>query len=263
MPYWKWALLLMLSLILVVILYGLAAMVDLMPPGWGKNLVFAVTAAAMVSFYALGVKLIEKHQPKDLPVNKLAAHTGMGLGIGLLYFCIVTGMMALCGCYRMTGIGSDATGIWNAFFLFLVVAVGEELLFRGVLFRWIDEKFGFAVALVASSLLFGLVHISNDNATWWSAFAIAIEAGLLLAAAYKWSGTLWLPIGIHWAWNFSQGNIFGFAVSGQQAGASLFLSQTQGSDWITGGAFGPEASVIGVLVGLALSAWFIRSVARK
>jgi hypothetical protein len=84
-----------------------------------------------------------------------------------------------------------------------------------------------------------------------------VEAGLLLGAAYKYSGTLWLPIGIHWAWNFTQGNIFGFEVSGKDLGASLLKSTVSGPDWLTGGAFGAEASVIPVLLGLILSAWYI------
>jgi len=84
-----------------------------------------------------------------------------------------------------------------------------------------------------------------------------VEAGLLLGAAYKYSGTLWLPIGIHWAWNFTQGNIFGFEVSGNDAGASFLKSTVSGPDWLTGGAFGAEASVIPVFLGLILSAWYI------
>ena len=150
-----------------------------------------------------------------------------------------------------------------AFCFFSVVAVGEEILFRGVLFRWFDEMWGFAGALIVSALVFGLVHITNDNATWWSSLAIAIEAGLLLGAAYKWSGTLWLPIGIHWAWNFSQGNIFGFEVSGNEAGPSLLHAQVEGPEWITGGAFGAEASVIAVVVGVLMSAWFIWQIIRR
>jgi hypothetical protein len=118
-------------------------------------------------------------------------------------------------------------------------------------------------ALLASSLLFGLMHIAQPGATWWSSLAIAIEAGLLLGAAYKWSGTLWLPIGIHWSWNFFQGNVFGFAVSGSDAGASLLQSRVQGPDILTGGPFGAEASILTVILGAALSAWFIVQVVRK
>ena len=154
-------------------------------------------------------------------------------------------------------------GVLDAFFMFLIVAVGEELMFRGVLFRWIDEKFGFSAALIASALVFGLVHIANPGATWWSSLAIAIEAGLLLGAAYKYSGTLWLPIGIHWAWNFSQGNVFGFEVSGGNAGSTLIIPYIDGPEIITGGDFGAEASIIAVVLGAAISAVLVVSVLKN
>ena len=263
MPYWKWALLLVAALLLAALLYGVSSAIELFPEGWPHNLAAVVVAAAMLWLYAWFTKLLEKEPCKDLPLKKAAGHLGLGLLTALLYFCIVAGVMALCGCYRITGIGHDWKGIFNSFFLFLIVAIGEEILFRGVLYRWIREKTGYVTALVVSSLIFGFVHITNPNGTLWSSVAIAIEAGLLLGAAYEWSGTLWLPIGIHWAWNFSQGNVFGFAVSGQEAGASLLLSQVEGPAWITGGDFGAEASVVATLAGAALSAWFIWQISRR
>ena len=72
-------------------------------------------------------------------------------------------------------------------------------------------------------------------------------------ASYKCSGTLWLPIGIHWAWNYVQGNVLGFAVSGSQVNDKIFSSIIVGPDWLTGGIFGAEASVPAVGVGLLLS----------
>lgn len=209
------------------------------------------------------MKLFEGHKAKDLPLNKLAPHTGLGLCIGFVFFVLVTGGMALFGCYRIVGIGDHYTEIVHAFFLFIIVGIGEEIIFRGVLFRWFDEKWGFPIALAVSALVFGGAHWTNPGGDWWSSLAIAIEAGLLLGAAYKWSGTLWLPIGIHWAWNFTQGNIFGLAVSGQDAGDAIFLSKLQGSRWLTGGDFGPEASVIAVVLGVAASAWFIWQVSAR
>ena len=97
----------------------------------------------------------------------------------------------------------------------------------------------------------------NDNATWWSSLAISVEAGLLIAAAYKWSGTLWVPIGIHWAWNYTQGNIFGLAVSGADAGDTILATTVSGPDIITGGTFGPEASIIAVIYGIILTIVFL------
>lgn len=263
MSFWKWLGLLVAALFLALLMYGCAGMVDLAPHGWVYSGACLLLSAAMVALYAWFVRLFEGAKPQDLPLNKLAAHTGLGLGIGLGYFCVVTGLMALLGGYTLTGWGASAKELVSMFCYFAIVAVGEEIMFRGVLFRWIDEKWGFWWAIGISALVFGLIHITNPGGTLWSSIAIAIEAGLLLGAAYKWSGTLWVPIGIHWAWNYSQGNIFGFAVSGQAAGESLFHAQMQGSDWLTGGVFGAEASVVAVVVGLLVSAWFIWRISRR
>ena len=263
MTIWKWLGLLLAGFVLSTLMYGFAGIVDLAPRGWFFGPACLAISAAMVFLYAVFVKAFESRPAQDLPLGKLASHTGLGLGIGLGYFCVVTGVMALAGCYGISGFGASAMELINAFCYFSLVAVGEEIIFRGVLFRWIDEKWGFWAAIIVSALLFGLIHITNPGGTLWSSVAIAVEAGLMLGAAYKWSGTLWLPIGIHWAWNFSQGNIFGFGVSGQDAGASLFKARIEGSPWITGGSFGAEASVIAVVIGAAVSAWFIWQISRR
>lgn len=257
MRYWKWQLLLLAGLFLSLLMYGIAGMVEFIPHGWWYAAASLAVSVVMVLVYSRFVCLFENENAHDLPMDKLSTDTGKGLAVGLVYFCVVTGIMALAGGYKVISVGAPAGPLIWAFCNFAVTAVGEEIVFRGVLFRWIDEKWGFPWALVVSGLVFGLVHWTNPGGTLWAGIAIAIEAGLLLGAAYKWSGTLWFPIGIHWAWNFSQGNLFGFKVSGQDAGASLLQAQIDGPDWITGGVFGAEASVIAVVVGAVVSAWFI------
>ena len=255
----KWVLLLAASLVLSFIMYAMAQWpTDVVPDGWIKWPVSISASVAMIALYALFVKWFEREPAKDIPLRKLSAETAKGFGVGAGFIIAVVAVMMATGLCKITSSGTDQTiGIITAFFYFILVAVGEEIIFRGVLFRWIDEKWGFATALIISAILFGAMHKGQPNATWWSSLAIAIEAGLMLGAAYKWSGTLWFPIGIHWAWNFFQGNIFGFAVSGSDAGASLFQTTVNGPEILTGGPFGAEASIITVVLGFLLSAWFI------
>ena len=92
---------------------------------------------------------------------------------------------------------------------------------------------------------------------------MAIGVGLLLGAAYKWSGTLWFPIGIHWAWDFFQGNIFGFAVSGGGVEASVIHATLTGPDILTGGSYGAVTSIIAVVLGAAISTFLIIKSARR
>lgn len=263
MSVWKWILLFIAALFLSLLLYGFSSLTTLISIDWLRWVCTLVVAAAMLGLYSLFVHWFEGHWAKDLPLGKCLPHTAAGLGVGLGYFVIVVAIMMAFGVYKIAGTGNQWMDIASSFFVFLLVAIGEEVIFRGVFFRWIDEKWGFGVALVLSALIFGLVHISNDNATLWSSLAIAIEAGLLLGAIYKYSGTLWMPIGVHWAWNFSQGNIFGFKVSGTDAGSSLLYSDVSGSEWLTGGAFGAEASVIAVVVGAAVSAWLVWKICKR
>lgn len=263
MPLWKWILLLIASFLLALLLYGLSGLPLAYLSSWPLWITNTLVAALMIVLYGVCVRWFEGEKPQDLPLGKCAGHTGLGLAIGLGYFIVVVGIMMACGVYRIDGIQTNWAALVDAFFWFLIVAVGEEILFRGVLFRWIDQRFGFWWAMAVSGLFFGLVHLMNNNATLWSSIAIALEAGLLLGAAYKWAGSLWLPIGIHWAWNFSQGNIFGFAVSGSGAGESLILATIDGPQWLTGGAFGAEASVIAPVVGLAVTALFVIGILKR
>ena len=111
----------------------------------------------------------------------------------------------------------------------------EELLFRGILFRWIEEFAGSWAALVMTSALFGLAHIFNPNATWFSSFAIAVEAGVVLGGAYMLTRSLWLPIGLHAAWNFTQGEVFDVPVSGS-AVHGLVQARLSGPPLLSGGS---------------------------
>lgn len=262
-PLWKWILLFIAAIILSFVGYALMTSAFEVGNYIGHPSLAIVTVVITLGFYALFVRLMEGHWPTDLNLLRLVPHTLLGLFVGLLFMALVVCTIVASG---------YATVTWNDFsgelqfrivMMFLTVAVGEELILRGVIFRWIDERWNTGVALLISAILFGWMHISNDNATWWSSLAIAIEAGLLLGAAYKWSGTLWVPIGIHWAWNYIQGNFFGLAVSGTDAGDSILVTTVNGPNIITGGAFGPEASIISVILGTFLTLVFLTNRYRR
>src|SRR6185312_21790 len=134
------------------------------------------------------------------------------------------------------GVGSP-TGAVGLFGFMAAAAVTEELLFRGVLFRIVEERFGTWVALTSTGVVFGAQHLSNAHATVWGAIAIALEAGGMLAAAYAATRNLWVPIGLHFAWNFAEGGIFGTDVSGQSGAGGLLHGELSGPAPLTGGEF--------------------------
>jgi hypothetical protein len=254
MPFWKWFLCLLGGLIVFFLLYGFATLgVNAIPVDWAQ-LPAAVLAGLLGLFiYAIWTNMTEHRPISELSLNRMFKDLGNGLLIGVAYFGVVVGVMALMDGYSITGAHFNWFPQLSSFLFFFLVAVFEEILFRGVLFRLIDDRWNTGAALIVSSLAFGAMHLFNTGATLWSAVAIAIEAGLVLGAAYKCSGTLWLPIGIHWAWNYVQGNVLGFAVSGSPVEDKIFSSIISGPDWLTGGIFGAEASVPAVGVGLVLA----------
>lgn len=144
------------------------------------------------------------------------------------------------------------------------VAVAEELVFRGALFRIVEEIAGTWGALVVSGVLFGVLHLVNPHATVWGAVSIAVEAGLLFGAVYAATRSLWLPIGLHLGWNFAEGGIFGTTVSGSAHGpASLLRATVSGPAALTGGEFGPEAGVVAILVCGVPAVLFLRLAAKR
>lgn len=166
-----------------------------------------------------------------------------------------------------------ALALVDPFVVFIAVGFYEELLSRGYHLRNLAEglrglklgvEIGPGAALVLATLLsasvFGMLHLGNHNASAISTINIGL-AGCMLAAGLIWTGQLALPIGLHLGWNFCQGNVFGFAVSGNLVGPRVFAIEQGGDPLITGGAFGPEAGLIGLaamLVALGLQALWTR-----
>ncbi|MFF4198348.1 type II CAAX prenyl endopeptidase Rce1 family protein [Nonomuraea sp. NPDC001831] len=181
---------------------------------------------------------------------------GAGLFIGLM------ALIAVFGGWRELSWGSFG-GFLGSAGLMAGVAVTEELLFRGVVFRIMEERTGTVIALVVSMLLFGAMHLVNPHATLWGAFAIALTGGAMLAAAYVATRSLWLPIGLHFAWNFTQAGIFGVTVSGAAAPPEGLLNVTlSGPTVLTGGVFGPEASLFALLICMVPTILLLRRAAR-
>jgi membrane protease YdiL (CAAX protease family) len=196
--------------------------------------------------YRLYVWLIEKRATSELAFTGALSELSAGLLTGALLFTVTIGILWLLGYYQVTGINGGSALIMNVG-ISLLSGFVEEVIFRGVIFRILEEWLGTWLALVMSALLFGFAHIANPNATIISAAAIALEAGLLLAAAYLVTRRLWFAIGLHIAWNYTQGNIFGVAVSGIQFKGFL-QSKLVGPPLLSGGGFGAEASVVAVVV---------------
>lgn len=250
-------------IVLLVVFFGASTLVGLVLGAVVGSTIAALVlgvafAALLLLLYHGAVRLLERRRPDELRWSDLGGGLLRGAGLGLLLFCVVIALIAVFGGYTIDGWGSVGDSL-AALGVMTGVAVAEELVFRGVLLRLLIEMTGTTWALAISAVVFGLVHLANPGATVWGALAIAVEAGLMLGAAYVAFRNLWVPIGLHLAWNWAQAGIFGVTVSGSDLKSlGLFEGTTSGSAVLTGGGFGPEASVFAILVCAVPTVLFLR-----
>jgi len=215
-----------------------------------------VTLALGFLAYKLVVAHLGSVHRDELRFHDAPRETGIGLALGAGLFSLVVGLAALLDVYNIIGWGSTRKLPNILLAAAIVPGVMEEIFFRGILFRWFEEFAGTWAALFLTSALFGVAHIYNPNATWFSSFAIAVEAGVLLGGVYMLTRSLWMPIGLHAAWNFTQGFIFDVPVSGVDS-QGMVEARLSGPEMLSGGEFGLEASLLALLVATAAGVWFV------
>jgi len=197
--------------------------------------------------YAIVVRLIERRRMRELSPRDIPTFGVAGFVIGAALFSVVVGVLWLAGSYHVIGTDPQVDWLPGVLVAGVGAGIGEEIIARGVIFRIVEEGLGTWWALLISAAFFGAAHIFNPGASLWSSAAIAIEAGLLLAMIYHVTRSLWACIGLHAAWNIMQGTVYGIPVSGG-AGKGWLVSSRTGPDWLSGGAFGAEASVVALAI---------------
>lgn len=239
-------------------LLAIPALRDLSAPGTlvgdsARLLGAAIYAAGGLLLYRFLVRKVECRQPVELAHQPGVSLGFLGFGIGLALCSAVVGTLWLVGAAEPTGLGQSDRVIAQ-FAAAIMASVGEEMLFRAILFRILEQAMGTLRALIASALLFGLAHIVNPDATLASSLVISLESGVMLGLAYVATRNLWFPIGIHLAWNFAQGGIFGAA--GSSDAQSLVQMTFFGPVWLTGGPTGTDMSAVTISFCVALALAF-------
>jgi uncharacterized protein len=204
-------------------------------------------AIAGLAIYIAHAHFVERRAVSELNPQGLGRQLGIGLLVGAGLYAACEGVLMAMGIYRITGL-NPLSDLLPAVAMAVSSGVFEEVLFRGVLFFSVEKWFGTWAALVVSSLVFGLSHMANPQATLEGALFIAVEAGTLLGAAVVLTRRLWLGIGFHVAWNYTQQAVFSSIVSGNEAQPGWIRSTIQGPDYLTGGQFGIESSVLALVV---------------
>lgn len=200
-------------------------------------------AIAGLAVYLGYATFFEGREVPELSVRGMGRELGGGLLLGVSLYAACEAVLMVMGIYRIDGL-NPLTFMIPAIAMALSSGVYEELLFRGVLYGSVEKWLGSWAAVVVSSLVFGLTHLINPQGTMEGALFIAVEAGILLAAAYLLTRRLWVSMGFHVAWNYTQSAIFSGIVSGNDEAQGLVRSTIRGPDYLTGGSFGVESSVI-------------------
>lgn len=227
-------------------------------------LVSSATLLGVLLATLLASKFLDRRTFRDFGIKFTKAWWvdfvfGLLLGallMGLVFlFGWVSGNVKIVGFFQplQADIGFLA-GFVQSFVFFTFVGVYEELLTRGYHLinlsegfhrNLIGKKAAIFLAVLITSAVFGLLHIGNPNANWVSTLNITI-AGIIFSLGMIFTGRLAIPIGLHITWNFFQGSVFGFPVSGMHNGATLIATEMVGPVWLTGGSFGPEAGLMGL-----------------
>lgn len=213
--------------------------------------VFSVLVACLS--YLAYVRVVERRSVSELSRVGAIKELGAGVAIGAWLVIVIVGALWVLGDYVVVGT--------NAVMVLLVAfandasgAVVEEILFRAIVFRISEEALGTWLALLISALLFGLLHIGEPRA-----IPVALAASVLLSCAYMLTRRLWLPIGIHFAWDFTQDGVFGVA-----AGAKgLLQAKLAGPSFLSGGEIGIEASILALVVVLIADLYLLMMAGRR
>lgn len=199
------------------------------------------------------VKVIEKNSLSSLGFVK--RNWLKYLGLGILLSLLQMGVIALV--YQVGGIGTFELNelslepilfILGLFPFWLLQGGTEEVATRGWLLTRIAARTNLPLAIAISSSLFGILHLGNAGVTFLSVLNIILD-GVLAGLLFIYTDSIWLVVAQHGTWNYVQGNLLGFQVSGTGADASIFsFTMGDGPVWLTGGAFGAEGSIITTLV---------------
>lgn len=218
-----------------------------------RNLIKGIiSSGAVIAAYIYFFRKYERRTITEFSNKGMAKYIITGLIIGVLLQCLTILVIVVNGGFEIVSVNPVSTIIIPLTVAFSV-AIFEEILIRGIIFRIVEEKLGSYISLFITAIIFGALHLANPNSTGFSGLCVGIEAGFLMGAAYIYARNLWFPIAIHFAWNFMQSGIFGAIISVNEKTSSLLTTKITGSELFTGGAFGPEGTIQAVIFCLLAS----------
>ena len=218
---------------------------------------YGICAAIAVLLVLLCRKYIDKKSLKSIGLKwkGYQNHAGAGFFTGIFIVGLGALILVALNYLYFPDINMEPGNLGLGFILFAIIAFLEELIFRGYLLGNLMESFPARVALIISSLLFALFHSTNPESGFIPLLNL-FAVGLLFGINFIYTKNLWFSIFLHFSWNFFQGSILGFKVSGFNTGG-LLVPFLDGPDWITGGGFGFEGSIVSLLLSVLVLIWIV------
>ncbi|WP_299241230.1 type II CAAX endopeptidase family protein [uncultured Aquimarina sp.] len=202
-----------------------------------------ISGFVIISIYYVLYKFLEKRKVHELSLNKIRKDFSIGIssGFGLISLCV--GILYLLGYFEVYSF-NELSVILLPLTLLVSAALFEEVIFRGIIYRILEERFGTNIAL-SQALFFGVLHYANVNATITSVWFVII-LGVVLSLLYTYTQRLWLPFFFHFSWNFAQ-IVYGTPLSGDTNFNALVSSKFSGPSLFIGSEFGIEDSFFSIL----------------
>lgn len=208
--------------------------------------------------YSLYTRWVERRETLEFSLSKFIKELGLGAILSFAVIGFMVALMMVLGYYKLEGF-NEINILLTSFQKHMMVGFMEELLFRIILFKLVEEFAGSWWALVVQGVLFGFAHLGNPNASVWTSLGLVADSTLLFAGAYMLTRRIWLVMGLHWSWNFLQSGLFNMPNSGVDE-PGFFKATIAGPEWLTGGAFGIEASYLSISLNVLIGLYLIKLV---
>ncbi|MEV6018797.1 MULTISPECIES: CPBP family intramembrane glutamic endopeptidase [unclassified Streptomyces] len=228
----------------------------------GPGPVPALGAAAAVAVYGAVMRFVARRSTPEIARRGASREALLGGGIGLGFIVVSTLLITALGGYSFSWAGNGFVSVvWSAVMVQIGASVTEELMFRGLALQALEQLWGSRAAIAITGLFFGVAHLVAPGANGWSAVAIAVEAGVMLGAAFLWRRSIWFVAGLHFAWNTAE-QLLGIPVSGHTP-EGLYTVDVHGSALLNGGGFGLETSIVPVALSVLITVRLIALARRK
>jgi uncharacterized protein len=228
-----------------------------------KNVIVAIAdSVAALTVYIILFKAYEKRQIDELSLSTFGSNAFTGFFTGLILQTLLIVVIYFLGGYAILQV-NPFSDLLPGFATALTAGFVAEIILRGIIFRLTEEKLGTVIALFIMAILFALMHMNATGATILSVLSTAMQAGILISAAYVFTRSLWFVIFLHFAWDFAEPGIFGAINPGNTIEKSLFAAKIAGNELVTGGQLGPQNSIQALLLYIITALLFLLLAKRK